>query len=89
MGIPEDQEFVKSFREGSKILIARRDGNRTGHFLEATVFGLGGRKGFIIIRRSNQGRLLFRRRLGRRPRRRQFQGIFQFGFLLQGEGLAA
>jgi len=49
MGIPEDQEFVKSFREGSKILIAWRGGNRTGRFLEATVFGLGGRKGFIII----------------------------------------
>jgi hypothetical protein len=31
----------------------------------------------------------FRRRLfSQRPRRRQFQGLFQFGFLLQGEGLA-
>jgi hypothetical protein len=55
MGIPEDQEFVKSFREGSKILIARRGGNRTGRFLEATVFGLGGRKGFIIIPEGRGG----------------------------------
>jgi hypothetical protein len=49
MGIPKDQEFVKSFREGSKILIVRRVGNITKRFLEATIFDLGGRKGFIII----------------------------------------
>jgi hypothetical protein len=55
MGTPEDQEFVKSFREGSKIMIARRGGNRTGRFLEATVFGLGGRKGFIIIPEGRGG----------------------------------
>jgi hypothetical protein len=55
MGIPEDQEFVKSFREGSKILIARRGGNRTGRFLEATVFGLGSWKGFIIIPEGRGG----------------------------------
>jgi hypothetical protein len=55
MGIPEDQEFVKSFREGSKILIARRGGNRTRHFLEATVFGLGSRKGFVIIPEGRGG----------------------------------
>jgi hypothetical protein len=55
MGISEDQEFVKSFREGSKILIARRGGNRTGRFLEVTIFGLGGWKGFIIILEGRGG----------------------------------
>jgi hypothetical protein len=38
MGIPEDQEFVKSFREDSKILIARRGGNRTGRFLGDSIW---------------------------------------------------
>jgi hypothetical protein len=49
LGIPEEQDFIKSFREGSKVLIARTGGNRAGRFLEATTFGLGGRKGFIFI----------------------------------------
>jgi len=49
LGFPEDQEFIKSFREGSKILIARRGSNHVGCFLEAVVFGLGGRKWLILI----------------------------------------
>jgi hypothetical protein len=49
LGIPKEQDFIKSFREGSKVLIARTGGNRAGRFLEATTFGLGGRKGFIFI----------------------------------------
>jgi hypothetical protein len=49
LGLPEEQNFIKSFREGSKVLIARTGGNRAGCFLEATTFGLGGRKGFIFI----------------------------------------
>jgi hypothetical protein len=49
LGYPEDQEFIKSFRERSKILIAQRGSNQAGRFLEATVFELGGRKGLILI----------------------------------------
>jgi hypothetical protein len=49
LGLPAEQDFVKSFREGSKVLIARRGGNKVGRFLEATTFGLGGRKGSIVI----------------------------------------
>jgi hypothetical protein len=49
LGILKEQEFVKSFREGSKVLIARRGGNKARRFLEATNFGLGSRKGSIII----------------------------------------
>jgi hypothetical protein len=30
-------------------LIARRGGNQAGRFLEATAFGLGGQKGFMVI----------------------------------------
>jgi hypothetical protein len=49
LGLPAEQDFVKSFREGSKVLIARRGGNKAGRYLEATTFGLGGRKGSIVI----------------------------------------
>jgi hypothetical protein len=55
LGFPEDQEFIKSFREGSKILIARRGSNHAGRFLEAAVFGLGGRKGLILILEGHGG----------------------------------
>jgi hypothetical protein len=49
LDIPEEQDFIKSFWEGSKVLIARTGGNKAGRFLEATTFGLGGPKGFIFI----------------------------------------
>jgi hypothetical protein len=49
LGSPVEQDFIKSFREGPKILIARIGGNKAGRFLEVTVFGMGGRKGFILI----------------------------------------
>jgi hypothetical protein len=55
LGLPEEQEIVKSFREGSKLLIARRGGNKDGHFLEVSSFGLGGRKGFIVIPKGRGG----------------------------------
>jgi hypothetical protein len=69
LGFREDQEFIKSFREGSKILIAWRGGNHTGHFLEAAVFGVGwperahfdpGKPWWVglaqILRRAEKGR---------------------------------
>lgn len=55
LGFPEDQELIKSFREGSEILIARRVSNHAGRFLEAAVFGLGGRKGLILIPEGRGG----------------------------------
>jgi hypothetical protein len=55
LGYPEDQEFIKSFREGSKIVITRRGSNQAGRFLEVAVFGLGGRKGFILIPEGRGG----------------------------------
>jgi len=51
----EDQDFIKSFREGSKILIARRGSNQASRFLEAATFGMGGRKGFIVIPEGRRG----------------------------------
>jgi hypothetical protein len=52
---PEDQDFIKSFRDGSKILIAWRGGNHAGRFLEAASFGMGGRKGLIVISKGRRG----------------------------------
>lgn len=49
LGLLEEQEIVQSFREGLKLLIARRGGNKDERFLEVSSFGLGGRKGFIVI----------------------------------------
>jgi hypothetical protein len=55
VGVPEDQAFIKSFREGSRVLIARRGRNQAGRFLEAASFGMGGRKGFILIPEGRGG----------------------------------
>ncbi|XP_062148491.1 uncharacterized protein LOC133857298 isoform X1 [Alnus glutinosa] len=55
LGFLGDQDFVKSFREGSKLLIAHRGENKAGQFLEAAAFGLGGRKGFILIPEGHRG----------------------------------
>jgi hypothetical protein len=38
------EDFVRYFREGSKVLIVRRGGNVAGRFLEAAVYVLGGRR---------------------------------------------
>jgi hypothetical protein len=42
LGSQEEQDFVKSFREGPKVLIARIGDNKASRLLEATVFGMGG-----------------------------------------------
>jgi hypothetical protein len=55
LGLPDEQDFVKFLREGSKILIARRCENKAGHFLEASSFGMGGQKGFILIPEGRRG----------------------------------
>jgi hypothetical protein len=51
-----EKEFIKSFREGSKVLIARRGGNAAGRFLEVAVYGVGGRRGIIYIPEGRDGR---------------------------------
>lgn len=55
LDFPEVQDFVKSFREGSKLVTARRGENKAGRYLETTVYGLGGRKGFILIPEGRRG----------------------------------
>jgi hypothetical protein len=55
LGLSEEQEIVKSFREGLKLLIARRGGNKDGLFLEVSSFGLGGQKWFIVIPKGRGG----------------------------------
>jgi len=55
LGLPGDQEFIKSFREGLKVLIARRGGNKDGRFLEAAAYGLGSRRGIMLIPEGRGG----------------------------------
>jgi hypothetical protein len=55
LGFPEDQEYIKSFREGLKVLIACRGGNKAGRFLEAAAYGMSGRRGIILIPEGRGG----------------------------------
>jgi hypothetical protein len=43
------EDFVRSFREGSKVLIVRRSGNAAGRFIEVAVYAAGDCKGIICI----------------------------------------
>jgi hypothetical protein len=52
----EEKDFIRSFREGSKVLIVRRGGNAAGRFLEVAVYGVGGRRGIIFIPEGRDGR---------------------------------
>jgi len=49
MGFPGDSDFVKSFREGSKVSIVCRVENKNGRFLEAAAYGVRGRRGFLLV----------------------------------------
>jgi len=53
---PDSEDFVKYFREGSKVTIVRRDGNSSGRFLVVTVFDVGGRRGMIVFLEGCDGR---------------------------------
>jgi len=59
---PGEKDFVRSFREGSKVLIVRRGGNVAGRFLEVAVYAVGGRRGLSIslkVMRGGAGGKLF------------------------------
>jgi hypothetical protein len=51
-----DEDFVDSFREGSKAVIVRRGGNKAGRFLEVAVYAEGGRKGMVLFPEGRAGR---------------------------------
>jgi hypothetical protein len=53
---PGEKDFVRSFKEGSKVLIVWRGGNVAGRFLEVAVYYLGGRRGIIYIPEGYDGR---------------------------------
>jgi hypothetical protein len=53
---PGEKDFVRSFREGSKVLIVRRGGNAAGRFLEVAIYAVGGRRGIIYILEGYEGR---------------------------------
>jgi hypothetical protein len=50
------EEFVDSFREGSKAVFVRRGGNKAGRFLEVAVYAEGGRKGMVLFPEGRAGR---------------------------------
>jgi hypothetical protein len=50
------EDFVRSFREGSKVLIVRRGDNAAGKFIEIAVYAAGGCKGIIYIPEGQDGR---------------------------------
>jgi hypothetical protein len=52
---PDYDDFVKYFREGSKVTIVRRGGNSSGRFLAVTVFDVGGWRGMIVFPEGRDG----------------------------------
>jgi hypothetical protein len=46
---PREKDFIRSFEEGSKVLIVRRVGNAAGRHLEVADYAVGGRRGIIFI----------------------------------------
>jgi hypothetical protein len=60
LGFPRDKEFVKSFREGTKVLILRRGGNKDGRVSEAVAYGMGRQKGILLIPEGHGARKFFR-----------------------------
>jgi hypothetical protein len=55
MGILGVFDFVKPFREGSKVTIVRLGRNINGRFVEVVVYGLGGQRGFLRIPEGRGG----------------------------------
>jgi hypothetical protein len=53
---PGEKDFIRSLREGSKVVIVRRGGNAAGRFLEVAVYGAGGWRGIIFIPEGRDGR---------------------------------
>lgn len=49
------EDFVKSYREGSKVTFVRGGGNRFGRFLEVTVYAVGGRRGMTLFPKGRDG----------------------------------
>jgi hypothetical protein len=50
-----EEDFAKSFREKSKVLMVHKGWNKSGRFLVATVFAEGGRKGGIWFPEDCEG----------------------------------
>lgn len=53
---PGFEDFVKSYREGSKMTIVRRGQNSSSRFLEVGLYDVGGRKGLVLFPKGRNGR---------------------------------
>jgi hypothetical protein len=49
-------DFIESFREGSKVTIVRRGGNKFGRFLQVAVYAVGGLRGLVLFPEGHDGR---------------------------------
>jgi len=63
------KDFVKSFREGSKVTIVRSGANRCGRFLEVAVYAMGSQRGMTMFLegRDRQGWRRDSRELSKAP----------------------
>jgi hypothetical protein len=52
---PRLVDFLKSYREGSKVTIVRKGENSSGRFLEVAVYDVGGRKGLVCFSKVVMG----------------------------------
>jgi hypothetical protein len=43
------EDFVKSYKEGSKVTIVPRGGNKFDQFLDVAVYAVGGRRGMTLF----------------------------------------
>jgi hypothetical protein len=51
----DSKDFIKSFREGSKVTIVQRGSNVSDRFLEVAVYAVGGRRGLIMVPEGREG----------------------------------
>jgi hypothetical protein len=50
-----NKEFIESFREAAKVLIVQRGQNKDGQYLVAAVYGVGERRGLLLIPEGHGG----------------------------------
>jgi hypothetical protein len=50
------KDFIKSFKEGSKVTIIQRGSNMSGQFLEVAMYAVGGWRGLIMVPKGREGR---------------------------------
>jgi hypothetical protein len=55
MGSSRDSDFVKSLGRGQRCQSYKRGGNKNGQFVEAATYGVGERRGFLLVPEGRRG----------------------------------